>query len=160
VTANVATWRTAHAEDEPFLREVYRATRAWEFAVLRMEAAALRALLDSQFDLQAAGYRRDCPGAVFSVICCDGQPAGRMIHACTEDGLLLMDIALAPAFRNRGLGTQVLRRLQEEARSASLKMVLHVEKGNPALALYQRLGFRVTGSDALRCFMQWNFAEN
>jgi ribosomal protein S18 acetylase RimI-like enzyme len=39
-------------------------------------------------------------------------------------------------------------------------LVLHVEKGNRALALYQRLGFRVTGSDAIRCFMKWNFAAN
>ena len=53
-----------------------------------------------------------------------------------------MDIALLPEHRGAGIGAQLLRELQEEARSAGKSLTIHVERFNPALRLYERLGFR------------------
>ena len=53
----------------------------------------------------------------------------------------LVDISLLPEFRNRGLGTSLLRDLFTEAEAAGKPLTIHVEKFNPAMRLYQRLGF-------------------
>jgi predicted GNAT family acetyltransferase len=42
---------------------------------------------------------------------------------------------------NRGLGTTLLRNLQSEAAAAGKPLRIHVERFNPALRLYERLGF-------------------
>ena len=53
-----------------------------------------------------------------------------------------MDIALLPEYCNRGIGTTLLRGLQTEAAAAGRLLRIHVERFNPALRLYARLGFR------------------
>ncbi|RZA04966.1 MAG: GNAT family N-acetyltransferase [Proteobacteria bacterium] len=55
------------------------------------------------------------------------------------------DLYLSPAFRGRGLGTLVLRAIEEDARARdSVQLFLEVEKANAsARRLYERNGFRV-----------------
>ena len=53
-----------------------------------------------------------------------------------------VDIALLPRYCNRGIGTRLLRELQSEAAAAGKPLRIHVERVNPALRLYERLGFR------------------
>jgi ribosomal protein S18 acetylase RimI-like enzyme len=83
-----------------------------------------------------------------------------MITAATKEGLLLVDIALMPAFRNRGWGSLLVRALQDEARGSGTAMLLQVEIWNPALALYRRLGFIAEGDDGIRYWMRWNPAQS
>ena len=52
-----------------------------------------------------------------------------------------MDIALLPEYRNKGIGTAILRDLMDKARQEDLPLVLRVEFFNPAIRLYQRFGF-------------------
>jgi ribosomal protein S18 acetylase RimI-like enzyme len=52
------------------------------------------------------------------------------------------ELYIAPALRNRGIGTQVLALVECEARARGLKrLYLEVAHGNPAAALYRRAGF-------------------
>ena len=53
-----------------------------------------------------------------------------------------MDIALLPEFRNHGIGSTLLEQILEEGRNRNLPVTIHVERFNPALHLYERLGFR------------------
>jgi GNAT superfamily N-acetyltransferase len=46
-----------------------------------------------------------------------------------------------PHARNRGLGSALLRDLVDEAAAAGKPMTIYVEKFNPAMRLYQWLGF-------------------
>jgi ribosomal protein S18 acetylase RimI-like enzyme len=63
---------------------------------------------------------------------------------------------LVPAYRNRGLGSELVRELQQQAGWQGKAVLLHVMKINPAArALYERLGFAVTGEDARRYRMRW-----
>ncbi|MEO8362246.1 MAG: GNAT family N-acetyltransferase, partial [Vicinamibacteria bacterium] len=57
--------------------------------------------------------------------------------------LLVMDIALLPAEQRQGIGGRILSDLAAAADTEQRSMSLHVEPQNPALRLYQRLGFRV-----------------
>jgi len=54
-----------------------------------------------------------------------------------------MDIAFLPEFRGRGLGTRLLRALFAEADASRREVSIHVERLNPALELYRRLGFEL-----------------
>jgi microcystin-dependent protein len=64
-------------------------------------------------------------------------------------------IALLPEHRRAGIGTKLLRTLQNEARTAGKTLTIHVEKFNPALRLYQRLGFRQIEDKGVYLFLEW-----
>jgi ribosomal protein S18 acetylase RimI-like enzyme len=53
----------------------------------------------------------------------------------------VVDLALLPPWRGRGIGGRLLRELLAEAAAAGLPVRVHVERTNPALRLYARLGF-------------------
>ena len=66
-----------------------------------------------------------------------------------------MDIAVAASHRNRGIGTTFLGRLIEEATATGLPLTIHVEQMNPALRLYERLGFRRVGENSVYFLMEY-----
>jgi ribosomal protein S18 acetylase RimI-like enzyme len=45
--------------------------------------------------------------------------------------------------------------LQNEARTAGKALTIHVEKFNPALHLYRRLGFRRIEDKGVYLFLEW-----
>jgi ribosomal protein S18 acetylase RimI-like enzyme len=65
-----------------------------------------------------------------------------------------MDIALAPAYRGRGIGSGLLRSLIAEAQASARKLSIHVESNNPARRLYERLGFRVAGEHGVYVLLE------
>jgi Acetyltransferase (GNAT) domain len=72
----------------------------------------------------------------------------------------IVDIALLPAYCNRGVGTTLLRGLQSEAAAAGKPLRIHVERFNPALRLYERLGFRPIEDKGVYLFMEWRGDDN
>lgn len=66
-----------------------------------------------------------------------------------------MDIALIPGARGHGVGTLLLGRILDEGRAAQKMVTIHVEKFNPALRLYERLGFRAVEDRGAYWFLQW-----
>ena len=48
-----------------------------------------------------------------------------------------------PEHRGGGIGTSLLEELAAEADAAGKSLTIHVERMNPALRLYERLGFSV-----------------
>lgn len=60
-----------------------------------------------------------------------------------------LSISLLGDFRGRGLGTELLQRMIDELfQSGYARASLSVQKENPALYLYQRMGFRIVGNGA------------
>lgn len=57
------------------------------------------------------------------------------------------NLAVAPAYRRRGIGTQLLRAALEWARQKNLRAALldTPTKAHPAICLYQKLGFTFCG---------------
>lgn len=64
-----------------------------------------------------------------------------------------MDIALVPGARRRGIGTRLLRAVLEHARRDGRSVSIHVERDNPALGLYQRLGFQLREDRGVYLFL-------
>jgi ribosomal protein S18 acetylase RimI-like enzyme len=135
------TLRPALAEDRELLFSVYASTRAEELTAVSWTAAEKDTFLRQQFAAQDAHYREHYTGADFLVIEAAGVPAGRLYVARWPREVRIMDIALLPAYRRRGLGTAILADLLAEATATGKTASIHVERHNPALRLYERLGF-------------------
>jgi ribosomal protein S18 acetylase RimI-like enzyme len=134
--------RKERPEDEPFLITLYATMRETELARMPWTDAQKAEFLRWQFALQRAHYRRHCHDADFCIIEVDGFPIGRLyVHRGAQE-IRLMDIALLPAWRGRGIGGAYVQALLREAKAARLPVTLHVEPGNPARRLYLLAGFR------------------
>lgn len=93
--------------------------------------------------------------AEFSVIESAGTPAGRLYVARWSQEIRIMDLALLNDFRRKGIGTELLLNLQEETARAGKSLTTHVERFNPALRLYQRLGFCETEDKGVYLLLEW-----
>jgi ribosomal protein S18 acetylase RimI-like enzyme len=153
-TAPQVALRSVAEHDEPFLRRLYASVREDELARLPWDEPDKEAFLRHQFDAQDAYYREHYPGATLDVVEVDGQPAGRLyVHRGPSD-IRIMDIALAPAFRGRGIGTRLLRTLIDEAEESARKLSIHVETNNFARRLYERLGFKAAAEHGVYVRME------
>lgn len=73
-----------------------------------------------------------------------------------DDATPSLAIAVLPEYRGRGIGTALLEQLLEQLRAAGYVAVsLSVQQKNPALHLYERLGFEpvrvADGEVVMRC---------
>ena len=130
------------AADSEFLLAVYAGTREAELAPVPWTPAEKEAFLRMQFDAQDHFWREQRPDAVFDVILVDGQPAGRLYVDRRPEEIRIVDIALLPDHRAMGVGTLLIRRVLDEGATTGRPVTIHVERGNRARALYERLGFR------------------
>jgi len=137
--------RPARAGDREFLARVYASTREEELAPVPWTAEQKQAFLAQQFAAQTAHYEQHYDGLTSEVILVGGEPAGRLLLARWPGETRIVDIALLPEHRGRGVGTRLLRPILEEADAGGLPVTIHVEQNNPAMSLYRRLGFAPVG---------------
>jgi ribosomal protein S18 acetylase RimI-like enzyme len=128
--------------DEAFLYQVYASTRQEEMALVDWDEAKKQAFLRMQFHAQHTYYRAQFPQASYQVVLWEGVPVGRLYVDRRDEEFGILDIALLAEYRNRGIGGALLRDVLAEADRARKRVRIHVERHNPALRLYDRLGFR------------------
>ena len=141
--------------DLPFLERVYGSTRTEELALTDWGAEQKAAFVHMQFTAQNAYYQEHYAGCDFQVILLDGVPAGRLYVHRRSAEIRLVDIAFLPEHRGAGLGTALLADLMAEATAAGKPLRIHVEIYNPALRLYDRLGFRRIVDRGVYWFLEW-----
>ena len=151
--------RPSTPEDESFLAGLYASTRAEELSVTGWSDEEKAVFCRRQFDAQSAHYRENYPGALLQMIEREEVSIGRLYVARWEREIRIMDIALLPEHRGSGIGTELLRELQEEARTAGKTLTIHVERFNPALRLYERLGFKMVEDKGVYLLMSWEAAS-
>jgi ribosomal protein S18 acetylase RimI-like enzyme len=147
--------RDAQPSDLPFLFSLYCDVRAPELAAWGWPAAQQDAFLRMQFEAQRQSFLAAYPESNHSIVSVAGVPMGRRLVARTSDGLHLVDIALLAAYRNRGIGTRLIEELFDNCSRSECALNLNVLRGNPAMRLYQRLGFQEIGADAMYIQMSW-----
>lgn len=74
-----------------------------------------------------------------------------------DNGTPSLAISLLPAYRRLGIGTQLLKELLLLLRDRGyLRASLSVQKENPALRLYQQIGFKVVEEKGTEYLMLWD----
>ena len=101
--------RLAKPDDFVFQRDLYATTREKEMNAAQFTPEMREQFIAMQFHAQTTHYTQYYPEAEWSIIECDGGRVGRLILYRCEKHIEIMDIALTPEFRGRGIGTDVLR---------------------------------------------------
>jgi ribosomal protein S18 acetylase RimI-like enzyme len=146
--------RAAGAEDRGFLLRLYAGTREEEMAAWGWSAAQREAFVEMQFTARERSYEVLYPRAERQIVLLGNAPVGAMIVCREPAGMRLVDIAMLPDQRNRGLGASLIGGLIAEAARAGAPLKLSVMRGNRTIRLYERLGFVRTGEDEMYIQME------
>lgn len=133
--------RPATPADEAWQLAIYASTRADELARTGWPPEQCEAFISMQHQAQQQHYRLHFPASVCQLILVGDAVAGRLWTDERADRLHILDIALLPGWRGRGLGTRCLQALAAGGRVLGIQVELH----NPARRLYERLGFVIDG---------------
>lgn len=140
--------RAPMAADAPFLARLYASTRQDLLGTGRADPTLAASIIAMQQRLQIADYRERFPDAVYLILEEAGEPVARIVVDHGPLAVRLVDIALLPQARGRGIGSAVLRALQQWAADHRLPLTLSVHRTNPqARRLYLSLGFRIERAD-------------
>jgi len=148
--------RPSNAADTDFLYSVYASTRAEEMARVDWTTEQQESFLRMQFRAQTQFYVENYPGAEFQVIMLNNQPIGRLYIHRRDNEIRIMDIALLPDHRNAGIGSTLLQEILEQGKNLHLPVTVHVEQFNPAMHLYQRMGFQPKEDKGVYLLMEWS----
>jgi GNAT superfamily N-acetyltransferase len=154
------SFREVAQDDEPFLRVLYASTREDEMVLVGWTGEKKEHFLDAQFEAQQRHYQVHFPTADHLVIEQHGSAVGRFYVDRREDELRLIDISLMPEVRNKGLGGALLQDLLEEGQERATPVRIHVDRFNPAMRLYLRLGFTLLEDHGIYDFLEWRPASS
>jgi ribosomal protein S18 acetylase RimI-like enzyme len=135
--------RAAHAEDFDYCAHLYFEGMENIIKELNLDVAA-----------HAAGFRQRWDVTRVRIVTLDGTNIGWLQSFVKDDALFLGQLFVDKSLRGQGIGTELVKGLIEEAASAGRAVTLGVVKTNPALRLYERLGFRTTHDDARKFYMR------
>ena len=128
----MVTLRPARSADYPFALHLYVQT-------IKPLATAWIGWVDEEQEVQFASLWRPTDTRI---IVLDGEEIGWVEFRQTGEELFLKQLYISPAYQRKGIGPQVIRLLNEQARTAK-SMALFVLKNNPAFRFYERHGFEV-----------------
>lgn len=135
--------RAANTGDEPWLRQFFALLRGLDPALI----ALCPALLEQQWQLQQCAFASHYPGARTDLILLEGDPIGLVTLHEGATAIRILELGLDPRHRGQGLGERLLAEIIREADARDQAVELAVMRHNPALRLYQRLGFLVLPGD-------------
>lgn len=110
--------------------------------------------LDLDMGAQMASFQRQWELPQVRIIAFSRADAGWLQTVTRGDALFLGQLFVDRPFQRLGIGTQVMNRLIGEATLVGQAVTLGVVKINPAVRLYERLGFRTTHEDDHKFYMR------
>jgi GNAT superfamily N-acetyltransferase len=135
-------FRAAQTQDFDYCRVLYFA---------KLETVALE---------QESSFRQRWIVSEVRIIRCDGANVGWFQSRMQDDTLFLVQLFVETPFQRQGIGTEALKSLMGEAKQAGIPMTLGVVKSNPAVRLYERLGFKTTHEDDRKFYMKFGSEED
>jgi ribosomal protein S18 acetylase RimI-like enzyme len=127
--------------DEPFLQSVYAATRADEMRLVPWSAQQKEMFLQMQFQAQQEYYLSRYPNASLRVIKFNDESIGRLYIAELADEIRIIDITILPEYRNRGIGTRLVKDILQTSAEKQKPVQIYVENFNQSSQLFAGLGF-------------------
>ncbi len=151
-------WRALAEHDLVWLPNLYASTREQELQAVPWPAQAKQQFLAQQFAAQHQHYLVHYPGAHYLALEQEGEVLGRFYIDESGKNDLLVDISLFPAWRGKGVGSELIQRQQQASASRGRSLSLHVMMHNVAAQrLYARLGFVVTAESADGMYLPMNW---
>ncbi len=141
-TNRAIAFRSITEHDREFLYQVYASTRLEELAQTAWTPEETDNFLHQQFEFQHRDYAKNYTSADFELILSDNNPIGRLYVDRRDNDIRIIDIALLPHYRRRGIGSKIFKDLTTEADEQQVCLSLHVETNNPILPFYERLNFK------------------
>lgn len=135
-------FRSSQAKDIPFLQQVYASTRTDIQEAVGWTQEQKNMLIQQQFHAQHSHYQQHYKNASFDLVLFKKRSIGRLYINREQDEIRIIDIALLPDYQNKGIGSFLLKNVLEEGKETNKAVSLHVKQDNPALRLYERLGFK------------------
>lgn len=148
------TLRSVQPADEHFLLDVYADHRKEELDQASWNAEQRQTFLSQQFHAQIHHYRSHYPQGNHDIILFDTTPIGRIYIDRGDEEIRLLDISLLSEYRNRGVGTVLMRNLLDETDRVAKPVRLYVYKMNQAVRFYERLGFQCVEDTGVHYFME------
>jgi ribosomal protein S18 acetylase RimI-like enzyme len=155
VSRDAITLRPATPADYHFMRLLYGSTREEELKQFPFDELKKKEFLDQQFGAQYQHYQLHYPTCERNIIEKDGQAVGRLWIDEWRDQIRLVDIALMPEWRGSGIGSMLVDDVLARGVRAGKPVTIHVESYNPALRLYERLGFEKVDTNGVYFLMKW-----
>ncbi len=115
--------------------------------------------IEHQFSAQHEYYQKNYIGAKFYIIEKDNVTIGRLYidFFFEKKGIRIIDITLLPDWRDKNIGSSILKEILEKAAKEKLKVTIHVESFNPAMNLYKKLGFiKISETNGIYHLMEWS----
>jgi len=89
-----------------------------------------------------------------SIILLNKQPIGLIKLGVLPDKLHIRQLQISPEYQGKGVGGNVIALVKNKAKELKLPLTLNVLLANPAISLYLRHGFVVTGQNDLEYQMR------
>ena len=150
------TLRPIEPADQPFLLELYAATRAEEMALVPWPQDLKDAFVRSQFAAQQSHYQKVYPDATHEIILSGAEPVGTLHVARLISEIRIVDLVVRPDRRKQGIGTKLVKRLQVEAGRAGKPLKVYLEFFNSQLPMFERLGFVKGETPGMHVLMEWS----
>lgn len=151
---SIAT-RSVKPEDHSFLVELYKSSRGDDLRGLGWDEPRISEFLDMQYEAQQNFYDSDYGSAADELILLEDKPIGRLMIESRPHEIRGVDLALLPEYRERGLGTGIIQKLQERAKREQKPLRLQVIRFSRAVNLFDRLGFVRTSETGTHFQMEW-----
>jgi GNAT superfamily N-acetyltransferase len=150
------TFKAMSDDDMAFLSELYRTTRWQEVQQAPWDDEQRKVFLHQQFTAQHEHYITHYPNAEKLLIIKKNEAIGRIYVDRDEVSICLIDVALMPKYKHRGIGTTLLKELLTEAQKGGKKVLIHVENFNPAYQWYIKHGFQHIEDKGVYQYMEWH----
>ena len=147
--------RAATPTDEAFLLKLYESSRGDDLRGLGWEEERISEFLKMQYEAQQRFFESEYKRADNQIVLREDNLLGRLLVDRREHEIRCIDLALLPEYRNAGIGTFLLRQLQEEANRVRKPLRLQIIRFNRAVNLLERLGFARTSETGTHFQMEW-----
>ncbi len=142
--------RPAAPSDEPFLRELDGGVAAERLGQGGLDPDTLATLVEMQVVARRRDRAASYPDADEQLIMLDGRLVGAVLIDRSRERILIIDLALMPDARQRGIASTILAGLAEEAARPGVRLRATTQSTNvSARRLYARAGFREVVDDGL-----------
>lgn len=154
--AGILSTRPEAAIDEAFLFTLFESVKGPDIARMPVDDHLKLQLLHMQYTAMTQSYRTSFTTEAFNIITMDNTPIGRLITEETDNCICIVYIALLPAWRHRGISSQLMSALLMEAQARHLPCEAMVALDNiPSLRLWAGLGFTEQSRDTANVILRW-----